>query len=49
MLPPLTTVHTPRAEIGQASAHMLLALMRGDTPEPNSQDLGFELRVRGST
>lgn len=49
MLPPLTTVHTPRAEIGQASAHMLLALMRGDTPAPNSQDLGFELRVRGST
>jgi LacI family gluconate utilization system Gnt-I transcriptional repressor len=49
MLPPLTTVHTPRREIGEASARMLLALMRGESPQPTSQDLGFELRVRGST
>jgi len=49
MLPPLTTVHTPRSEIGQASAAMLLALMRGEMPQPNSLDLGFELRLRGSS
>nr|WP_296022413.1 LacI family DNA-binding transcriptional regulator [uncultured Acidovorax sp.] len=49
MLPPLTTVRTPRSAIGEASAGMLLALMRGETPERNSVDLGFELTVRGST
>ncbi len=32
MLPPLTTVATPRGAIGEASAQMLLSLMRGDTP-----------------
>ncbi|HSV45767.1 MAG TPA: LacI family DNA-binding transcriptional regulator, partial [Ramlibacter sp.] len=32
MLPPLTTVRTPRAEIGTAAAGMLLTLMRGETP-----------------
>ncbi len=30
MLPPLTTVRTPRAEIGTAAARMLLTLMRGE-------------------
>ena len=49
MLPPLTTVRTPRSAIGEASARMLLGLMRGDVPEHNSVDLGFELTVRGST
>ncbi|MFC7408494.1 LacI family DNA-binding transcriptional regulator [Hydrogenophaga atypica] len=49
MLPPLTTVHTPRKAVGEASAQMLLALMRGESPQPSSRDLGFELRVRGST
>lgn len=49
MLPPLTTVHTPRQAIGEASAQMLLALMRGETPPEHSVDLGFELTVREST
>ena len=49
MLPPLTTVHTPRAAVGEASARMLLALMRGEVPEHNSVNLGFELTVREST
>jgi LacI family transcriptional regulator, gluconate utilization system Gnt-I transcriptional repressor len=48
MLPPLTTVRTPRAEIGQTAARMLLALMRGQTPAQQRVDLGFELVLRGS-
>lgn len=49
MVPPLTTVRTPRSAIGTASAQMLLSLMRGEKPPRNSIDLGFELMVRGST
>jgi LacI family gluconate utilization system Gnt-I transcriptional repressor len=49
MLPPLTTVRTPRGEIGTEAASMLLALMRGETPSVQSVDLGFEVVVRGST
>lgn len=49
MLPPLTTVRTPRAEIGSAAAQMLLALMTGQPVQPPSVDLGYELIVRGST
>ena len=49
MQPPLTTVHTPRAEIGSAAAKMLLALMRGEPVQSNCVDVGYELVVRGST
>jgi LacI family gluconate utilization system Gnt-I transcriptional repressor len=49
MLPPLTTVRTPRAEIGIAAARMLLGLMRGEAPEVPSLDLGYTLVVRDST
>lgn len=49
MLPPLTTVRTPRAEIGTAAAAMLVALMRGENVPRNAIDLGFEIVVRGST
>lgn len=49
MLPPLTTVRTPRSAVGEASAHMLLSLMRGEQPAQHSVDLGFELTVRQST
>lgn len=49
MVPPLTTVRTPRAEIGEGAARMLLALMRGERPESSCIDVGFEVVVRGSS
>lgn len=48
MLPPLTTVRTPRAAIGEAAARMLVALMQGQAPAQHSVDLGFELTLRAS-
>jgi LacI family gluconate utilization system Gnt-I transcriptional repressor len=48
MLPPLTTVRTPRGAIGEAAARLLLALMRGEAPKANCLDLGWELVVRAS-
>ncbi|MGM9491919.1 LacI family DNA-binding transcriptional regulator [Ideonella sp. YS5] len=49
MVPPLTTIRTPRAEVGQAAAAMLLALMRDETVAQPVVDLGFELVLRGSS
>jgi LacI family gluconate utilization system Gnt-I transcriptional repressor len=49
MLPPLTTVRTPRAQIGEAAAQMLLTLMRGKEPPCTQLDLGFEIVQRQST
>jgi len=49
MLPPLTTVRTPRSQIGVAAAGMLLALMRGEVLPADCIDLGYELVVRQST
>ena len=49
MLPPLTTVRTPRAGIGAEAARMLLALMAGRPVERTCIDLGYELVVRGSS
>lgn len=49
MLPPLTTVRTPRAEIGAAAGRMLLALMRGQPVAEHSVDLGWQIVVRQST
>jgi len=49
MLPPLTTVRTPRAQIGAQAATMLLSLMRGDSRVPHSVDVGYELVLRGSS
>ena len=49
MLPTLTTVRTPRAEIGRTAARLLLALMRGETDGPRLIDLGFELVQRESS
>ena len=43
MLPALTTVRTPRAEIGHTAARLLLSLMRGDTEVACHIDLCFEL------
>ncbi|GAA0744216.1 LacI family DNA-binding transcriptional regulator [Ideonella azotifigens] len=49
MLPPLTSVRTPRGEIGEAAAAMLLALMRGQPVARPAIDLGFTLVPRSST
>lgn len=49
MVPALTTVRTPRAEIGTAAASMLLALMRGEPVAEPSIDLGWTLVAREST
>ncbi len=49
MLPALTTVRTPRAQIGEAAAQMLLTLMRGEAPAAPQLDLGFEILQRQSS
>ncbi len=49
MLPALTTIRTPRAEIGTQAAQLLLALMRGEDVPASSVDVGYELIKRGST
>ncbi|NML14586.1 substrate-binding domain-containing protein [Azohydromonas caseinilytica] len=49
MLPPLTTVHTPREEIGRQAAAMLLQLMQGQSVPRPAIDVGCTLVVRGST
>ena len=49
MLPTLTTVHTPRSEIGSAAAAMLLALMNREPVASPCVDLGYRLVVRDST
>lgn len=49
LLPALTTVRTPRAEVGDAAAQMLLALMRGDNVAMPCVDLGYQIVMRGST
>ncbi len=48
MVPPLTTVRTPRSQIGEAAARMLLTLIGGETPEQPLLDLGFEIVERES-
>lgn len=47
--PPLTSVATPRYEIGREAAIMLLALMSGQVPVSTRVDLGYRLVVRHST
>jgi LacI family gluconate utilization system Gnt-I transcriptional repressor len=49
MLPPLTTVHTPRTEIGEGAARMLLALMRREPVAHACMDVGYRLVQRQST
>lgn len=49
MLPALTTVRTPRSEVGTAGARMLLQLIRGEVPAPACVRLGYEVVVRAST
>jgi LacI family transcriptional regulator, gluconate utilization system Gnt-I transcriptional repressor len=49
MWPSLTTIRTPRVEIGEKAAAMLLQLMRSETVDCNSLDLGWSLIHRQST
>jgi LacI family gluconate utilization system Gnt-I transcriptional repressor len=49
MVPPLTTVRTPRREIGETGAQLLLQLMQREQPPQSSIDLGFSVVVRAST
>ena len=49
MLPPLTTMVTPRADIGNAAVTILLALMLGESVDSPCIDLGYELVVSGCT
>ncbi|MDR7294983.1 LacI family gluconate utilization system Gnt-I transcriptional repressor [Pelomonas aquatica] len=48
MVPPLTTVATPRREIGEQAAQMLMKLMRGLPVEQPNLDLGFQVIRRAS-
>jgi LacI family transcriptional regulator, gluconate utilization system Gnt-I transcriptional repressor len=49
MVPTLTTVRTPRTQIGLSAANMLLALIRKEAEIPRIIDLGYEVVVRDST
>ena len=49
MLPALTSLRTPRREVGDAAARMLLRLMRGEPVDEPAIDLGFELKIRASS
>jgi LacI family gluconate utilization system Gnt-I transcriptional repressor len=49
MIPPLTTVRTPRREIGAAAAAMLLDLIHGLPVARPRLDLGYALIVRSSS
>ncbi|PIY27689.1 MAG: hypothetical protein COZ09_13855 [Comamonadaceae bacterium CG_4_10_14_3_um_filter_60_42] len=49
MLPPLTTIRTPRSEIGSAAARMLVSLINGEVVTPSCINLGHQLIVRAST
>lgn len=49
MLPSLTTVRTPRAQIGVQAAKMLLSLIKTGQHQPRLVDLGFEVIQRGSS
>ena len=49
MHPPLTTVQTPLARVGEAAAGLLLQLIRGEEVAPQSLDMGYRLVLRSST
>ena len=49
MVPALTTVATPRREIGLQAAQMLMKLMRKQPVEQPNMDLGFQVVRRAST
>ncbi|GLX14622.1 LacI family transcriptional regulator [Pseudomonas straminea] len=47
-VPRLSSIHTPRTEVGREAANLLLKMLDGRPATPNI-DLGFELRVRESS
>ncbi|WP_206951816.1 LacI family DNA-binding transcriptional regulator [Trinickia acidisoli] len=47
--PSITTVATPRYEVGFQAARMLLQIVNGITPTKSRIDLGFELVIRQSS
>ena len=49
MLPALTTVRTPRSEIGRQAAARLLALMNHEPVDACGIDVGYEVITRSST
>lgn len=49
MVPSLTTVDTPRYQVGYRAASLLLDVIAGREPEARRIDLGFTLREREST
>ena len=49
MVPPLTTIRTPRGTVGEQAATMLLQLIRGQTVPQPRLDLGYTLVQRQSS
>ncbi len=49
LVPPLTTVRQPLAEMGAAAARMLLDLAQGTVPQPRRLELATEMVIREST
>jgi LacI family gluconate utilization system Gnt-I transcriptional repressor len=47
--PSITTITTPRYEIGFQAARLLLQILNGETPKKSRIDLGFTLTPREST
>lgn len=47
--PAITTIVTPRYDIGYIAAELLLKTLKGRAIEKSRIDLGFELAIRGST
>lgn len=48
LIPSLTTVAVPSAEIGRAAGHLLLEAIGGQQSSATSIDMGFELMIRES-
>ena len=48
-VPSLTSIHTPRLEVGRRTMEIVLSVINGEDPGPKSQDLGFQLNIREST